>query len=334
MPTAQGLRLVDDYDVFNGDADGICALHQLRLIEPRCTRLVTGPKREIALLARLPPQEAGRVTVLDLALAQNTQALQALLEEGAEVLYFDHHDPGEVPSHPRLTAYLDQRPETCTSLIVDHYLKGRARAWAVVGAFGDNLDASARRAAKPLDLTEPDLKRLRELGIYLNYNGYGERLEDLYFPPDELYLRLRLYADPLAFIAEDLVFGQLEAGYHEDMARARSVQPVYRDDRCRLFILPNAPWARRVSGVFANALAQADPNLAHAILIQLDEGFLVSVRAPLNRPYGAGDLCRRFPTGGGRAGAGGINHLPESDYEGFLVAFRSAFGVFSQAGSG
>ena len=36
-----------DYDVFNGDADGICALVQLRQAEPRDTTLVTGVKRNI-----------------------------------------------------------------------------------------------------------------------------------------------------------------------------------------------------------------------------------------------------------------------------------------------
>ena len=38
------------WDVFNGDADGLCALQQLRLARPRESRLVTGLKREIALL--------------------------------------------------------------------------------------------------------------------------------------------------------------------------------------------------------------------------------------------------------------------------------------------
>ena len=42
------------YDVFNGDADGICALQQLRLAEPRDAVLVTGVKRDIALLDRVP----------------------------------------------------------------------------------------------------------------------------------------------------------------------------------------------------------------------------------------------------------------------------------------
>jgi hypothetical protein len=42
------------YDVFNGDADGICALHQLRLANPRDAVLLTGVKRDIALLQRVP----------------------------------------------------------------------------------------------------------------------------------------------------------------------------------------------------------------------------------------------------------------------------------------
>ena len=44
---------MSDYDVFNGDADGICALTQLRLAEPRPTAtLVTGVKRDIDLLQK------------------------------------------------------------------------------------------------------------------------------------------------------------------------------------------------------------------------------------------------------------------------------------------
>ena len=40
-------------DVFNGDADGICALLQLRKAEPRDATLVTGVKRDINLLAKV-----------------------------------------------------------------------------------------------------------------------------------------------------------------------------------------------------------------------------------------------------------------------------------------
>ena len=41
------------FDVFNGDADGICALHQLRLARPCDSTLVTGVKRDISLVKRV-----------------------------------------------------------------------------------------------------------------------------------------------------------------------------------------------------------------------------------------------------------------------------------------
>lgn len=317
---------MSQYDVFNGDADGLCALHQLRLIDPLDTQLVTGPKREIDLLTRVPADQAESVTVLDISMEKNGTALRALLEAGARVAYFDHHFPGEIPDHPGLSAHLDRRPEVCTSLLVDAYLDGRARAWAVVGAFGDNLDDSARQAAEPLGLDESDISRLRELGICLNYNGYGPRIEDLHFAPDALYRRLQPYADPFDFMTQDPAFAQLRDGYADDMARARALKPEYDDARHRLVILPAESWARRASGVYANELAQDAPEKAHAILTRLGEGgFLVSVRAPVARPEGADQLCRCFPTGGGRTGAAGINHLPEVDYDAFLEAFRAAF---------
>ena len=53
------------FDVFNGDADGICALTQLRNADPRDTRLVTGVKRDIELVARVEAVAGDVVTVLD-----------------------------------------------------------------------------------------------------------------------------------------------------------------------------------------------------------------------------------------------------------------------------
>jgi len=51
-------------DVFNGDADGICALHQLRLAEPVESTLVTGVKRDINLLQKVEAGQGDRVTVV------------------------------------------------------------------------------------------------------------------------------------------------------------------------------------------------------------------------------------------------------------------------------
>jgi hypothetical protein len=318
------------YDVFNGDADGLCALQQLHLSEPDAEQavLVTGTKRDIALLQRVSAIEGDRVTVLDVSLDKNRGHLLELLERGVSVRYLDHHYPGEIPSHPNLAAQIDTTPDRGTSLLVDDLLQGRHRAWAVVGTFGDNFDASARSAAQPLGLEPEALEQLRELGILLNYNGYGATVADLHFPPDDLFMRLRPYADPLEFVRVDEAFATLRAGYRDDMARARALRPEHESATHLLLVLPAASWARRVSGVYANALARQAPARAHALLTRLPSGgCLVSVRAPIKQPEGADALCRQFETGGGRKAAAGINLLPESDYQRFVEAFLSAFGV-------
>jgi hypothetical protein len=314
------------FDVFNGDADGICALQQLRLAQPVDSVLVTGVKRDIALLQRLSAAPGDELTVLDISLDKNRDALLSILQNGAAVRYFDHHFPGEIPEHAHFDAHIETCADRGTSLLVDDYLHGKHRAWAVVGTFGDNFDASAQQAAQSLGLNGEALAKLKALGIYLNYNGYGAALEDLHFAPDELYKKLRPYADPLDFIAQDEAFRLLENGYREDMAKAARLEAVLQTDRHALYILPGEPWARRVSGVLANDLAQQAPDRAHALLTHLPAGgFVVSVRAPLNRKDGADALCRQFPTGGGRKAAAGVNHLPQDRYDDFLRAFTRAF---------
>jgi hypothetical protein len=72
-------------DVFNGDADGLGALQQLRLAEPVDSILVTGIKRDIALLERVIAGAGDLVTVLDISLESNREALVRLLEAGARV---------------------------------------------------------------------------------------------------------------------------------------------------------------------------------------------------------------------------------------------------------
>jgi len=320
------------FDVFNGDADGICALQQLRLAEPREAALVTGVKRDIALLARVRAHPGDEVTVLDVSLDRNRDALLGLLEDGVHVRYFDHHFPGSIPEHRGLDSHIETLPDKGTSLLVDDFLGGRFRAWAVVGTFGDNFDSAARRAAGPLGLDEARLATLRGLGVCLNYNGYGARIEDLHFAPDALFRRLRPYRDPLEFIAADDAFKTLRDGYAEDMARTRALQPEIVGDRYALYLLPAEPWAQRASGILANRLAHASVQRAHAVLTRLPEGgFVVSVRAPAAVGTGADALCRRFPTGGGRKAAAGIDHLPDADYDAFVREFLAAFQDLEQS---
>ncbi|HSD60260.1 MAG TPA: acetyltransferase [Burkholderiales bacterium] len=312
------------YDIFNGDADGICALHQLRLAEPRDATLVTGVKRDIRLLERVPAEKGDRLTVLDISLRENAPALKQVLDRGAVVVYFDHHAAGEVPAHPALAAHIDTAPDVCTSLLVDRHLRGRHRAWAVVAAFGDNLAESALAAAAPLGLQPADVQRLRELGEAMNYNAYGETPDDLHYHPADLYEVVSRYANPFEFIAGEPVFEVLRAACADDLARAEEARQAAAG-RTAAFVFPDAAWSRRIHGIFANRQALAHPERAHAVLVQSGGGYKVSVRAPLTRPAGAEALCSRFPTGGGREAAAGINHLPEAELEKFLREFAQAF---------
>ncbi len=314
------------YDIFNGDADGICALHQLRLAAPAEAVPVTGVKREIRLLERVSAQAGDELTVLDISLEANRAALARALEAGARVRWFDHHYAGELPAHAGLEAHIDTSPEVCTSLIVDRLLGGRYRPWAVVAAFGDGLAAVGERLAAAAGFSENEARLLARLGECLNYNAYGESVADLWFAPEALYRAVHAHADPLAFARESAEFARLDAGFAEDMARAEALAAEAVGPGAAVVRLPDAPWARRVIGVFAHRLAQAHPQRAHALLAaRADGGYVVSVRAPAARPAGADALCRQFETGGGRAGAAGINRLPETEVARFVDAFRLAY---------
>jgi len=320
---------------FNGDADGLCALQQLWLAEGGpIERLVTGPKRRIALLDAFDARAGDEVTALDVSFDVNRRAVERLLERGAAVRYFDHHYAGEVPVHPRLLARIDVAPGVCTSLITDRWLGGAHSRWALVGAFGDNLDEAARSIAAGLGLAAEQTTLLQELGIALNYNAYGECEADLHFPPVELHLRMRDYADPLAFLHEDAAFAELRRGYRDDLAHAAAVAPYSATPHAAVYLLPDKRWARRVSGVFAGRLARSAPSRAHAVVSPLaDGGWQVSVRSPLERPHGAAAFCRRYPGGGGREAAAGINRLEADALGAFAREFLRFFGEASTVAS-
>ena len=314
------------FDVFNGDADGLCALQQLRLAAPRTAVLVTGAKRDIALLQRVPAEPGDSVTALDISLDANRAALMALLERDVAVEYFDHHHPGDVPAHPRLDAHIDCAPDVCTGILVDRHLGGTQRAWAVVAAYGDNLIEPARRLATSLGLDEARRAELRELGENLAYNAYGDSETDLIVHPAELCRIMRGYADPFRFAGDEGILRTIGDSRRADLESARSTRPSADLPGAAMYLLPDAAWSRRVRGAFGNELAREYPDRAHALLTPDGHGgYTVSVRAPIARPIGADALCRQFTSGGGRAGAAGINHLPADGLDAFRLRFERAF---------
>lgn len=315
------------YDVFNGDADGICALIQYRLANPAAAELVTGVKRDIALLGRVNASAGDRVMVLDISMDKNNEALNKLLSAGVNVFYVDHHLASNIPEHTSLEAIIDTSADTCTSLLMDDYLEGKYREWAVVAAFGDNMLQSAIKRAKALSLNESNLNQLKQLGIGINYNGYGSSLDDLHFHPAELYQAMVAYASPFDFINDPASHYQtLQSGYDDDMQKTISLKPSIAKPHMAVYQLPNEVWVRRVSGVFGNQLANQYPERAHAIITpHAEKGYVVSVRAPLNNLDHAGEICKQFPSGGGRKGAAGINQLSEADLGVFIDAFDKTY---------
>lgn len=309
-------------DVFNGDADGICALHQLRLAEPLDSDLVTGVKRDIDLLRRVRAGAGDRVTVLDVSLERNRPALLALLEGGATVRYFDHHAAGEVPSHPGFEPHIDESAGVCTSILVDRYLQGQFRVWAVVAAFGDGMPEAALRLASDLKLEAGARAALRALGENLNYNAYGDNEADLLVPPAQLYRSVSRFRDPFRLLDEEPLLKRLDDGRRADLGRALALAPYRASEHADAYVLPNAPWARRVSGSFANRLAAEAPGRAHAVVTPNTRGaYTVSVRAPSGGEFSAAGFCRAFG-GGGRLEAGGIDQLEPAQLDALLDALE------------
>ncbi len=317
------------FDLFNGDADGICALHQLRLSNPKPeAQLITGVKRDIKLLSHpsLADSKGSTITVLDVSLDSNREALLSLLAADNQVTYIDHHSADPLPNHPNLTAHIDTSPTVCTSLIVNELLRGSHYDWAICGAFGDNLHEAAAEVMKLMGIGDRDGLKLREIGELFNYNGYGSSIEDLHFHPKSLYRAIQPYSNALDFFHNGPELTQLREGYNSDYSNAVAIKEHDNPGKNRVFFFPDASWARRISGVFSNEQARSKPESAHALITHNpDNSYRISVRAPLNDRRDAHVLCKKFPTGGGRAAAAGINYLPESDLGTFIDAFNTIY---------
>ena len=315
------------YDLFNGDADGIFSLHQYRLENPLPdAQLITGVKRDICLLAQIENVTNSHILVFDISLASNQPSLLKVLHNNNSVRYFDHHFAGDIPDNPLLETHIIPSPDTCTSTIVNDIMGGKNSPWAICGAFGDNLHPLARNIAESLNLSKKQTTQLHELGELFNYNGYGATLDDLHFDPKDLYKAIQPYKDPFEFIANARQLTTLSNGYTEDLELAMQQREMNTLGKNRVYLFPDVPWARRVSGVFSNLKAREKQDLAHAIITEnKDRTLMISVRAPLNNKRNADALCKLFPTGGGRAGAAGINNLPTEMLDDFLSKFHATY---------
>ena len=321
------------FDVFNGDADGLIARHQYRLSFPvPCTdlTLITGSKREVSLVSRVDLSgifaDAVDISVFDISYDQNEASVQRLLDAGAAIRYFDHHRATRLLSHPQLVAHIDTSPQVCTSLIVDRYLSGAHRLWAITAAFGDNLTETASQLAAEAGLPIKRTLLLQSLGECINYNAYGDSISDLYYPPQEIANRMAPYQSPFEFAQREEIFLRLQAGFAADLQMAHAVTPHDEGNVASVYVLPDESWARRVSGAFANRLVRASPQRAHAVLSCTADGmYTVSIRAPLENPQDADAIAVQFTGGGGRAAAAGINRLAAQEITRLIALLEQTY---------
>ena len=192
-----------NYDVFNGDTDGIFAWHQLRLVHPRDATIVTGVKRDVGLVSRVNAGDGDLVTVMDVSHAKNRKDVQRLLDSGAIVEYFDHHDPSELIAHPNITYHINTEPNISTGLIVNSYVKGKNCLWSIATAFGDNHIELAINMAKSEGLDDEQINLLKQIGLVVNYNSYGQTADDLFYSPEEIVEAARACGPDIFNFLED-----------------------------------------------------------------------------------------------------------------------------------
>lgn len=309
-------------DIFAGDADGLCAVHQLRMTYPVHARSICSVRRATDLLSRAAIQQGDNVTVFDLPTGEVADELQRLLRRGANVTYFDRHSFGSDLRELGLTPIAGSSPRTCSSALVDRYLGGQHRVWAVVGAYGVGLDELARRLAVSLRLSTSRTEPLQQLGRTLSYNAYGETVEDCIVSPAMLYGRLARYSDPFEFMRRESIFHELSAAREIDLELLQALRPETSARHAAVYVLADEPRSRRARGELAGMLAGLEPARAHAVLAPNRRGgYAVSVRASAVRMrWRADSFCRRFG-GCGEARAAGIPDLPGPDLSQFIGAF-------------
>ena len=133
-----------NFDVFNGDARRNLRAAAITTYGPRVMRRslrVSSVISPYSLEWRRSLETTSRCLIF--LWQKNQQPLRRLLDSDVTVDYVDHHAPGDIPKHRGLTVTISEASEVCTALLMNGRLRGAQVAWAVVGAFGDNLDEPA-----------------------------------------------------------------------------------------------------------------------------------------------------------------------------------------------
>ena len=314
------------YDFFNGDADGIISLHQYRMHHPQNSEVFTGVKRDVKLLRHCVDIHSSKFTVFDISLLSNKDYVDKILSNGNTIRWFDHHEPGDIELGENFEIFVNADPNCCTNILVDKFLEGLYRPWTICGAYGDNLHEQAEKLNP--NFSSENMRKLKEIGETLNYNGYGNKESDLTVHPKDVYLDIKNYESPFQYRKKSEVYNKIFTQMKSDESELSSSEIIHDSDIGKVILLPNSTASIRYSGIYSNQQTTNSPNKAFAILTLVgDDNYRISIRSPKNNPYGASKLALQFPTGGGREKAAGINELPINQLKNFIEKFEKVYDV-------
>jgi len=270
------------FSVCNGDADGLCSAVQWFMHEPSPATLVTGLKRELALLDRVDCGVGDEINIFDIAMSRKSHRTAALARSRRACALFDHHAVvTDVPASALFEARIDAGCDSCTSLLVDRRIGGACHGWALVGTYGDNLSERADQLAVEWGFDIGDRQRLRRMGEAIDYNAYGDRESDVHVAPARLYDIMTRYRDPRDMLAQEAVVDEIDALRRRTWTGRSRSRPL-DESQCSVLVLPDEPWSCRALGSVANELANAETAARpHGAKAPPAGGFMVSVRAPL-----------------------------------------------------
>ena len=187
--------------------------------------LVTGVKRDIALLERVPRQPRrlgdGARHLRSTPIAPRCSRCSSA---ASTVEYFDHHYAGELPVHPGSRAHIDTSPGVCTGMLVDRAPRRRGSASGRSSPRSATISPRpARELAGRCGLDAARLAELRELGESIAYNAYGDTEADLHRAPGGAVPdACARYADPFRFMRAEPVVRENRRARRQDLELARA----------------------------------------------------------------------------------------------------------------
>lgn len=295
----------------------------------------TGVKRDVELLRHAKNIESSNLFVFDVSMLTNEKYLQSLINGDNIIRWFDHHKMSDIENIRNSIVYkISTNPAHCTAMMVESYfdpvvLVAGLRSWVMCAAYGDNLHSTVQELNKDMSpgRTKETLDIYKQIGETLNYNGYGNQESDLTVHPKDVFMDLCEYDEPVDYYNNSTVFKKINTQMKADASELESTaQTLHESSVGDVILLPDSPASIRYSGVYSNLLSMGNRDKAFAILTMYDDNnYKISIRAPQNNPVGACDLALKFPTGGGREKAAGVNQLPTEKLDNFTEEFIENF---------